>query len=326
MKTDLPHERPLLKPWYRLAHEDGRVLAQYGDSVVVFEGKATTRLLPALLPLLDGTRTLDEIAAVLGEAAAPAIANAVAALAQHDLLTAPSTKARRARPFEEAATLIAATARGDRSPAEVEERLRRADAAVLGSGSLADQVTRSLCLSGLERTQRVGDWHDRQTRTDLVVVAPAPGELPLLADWNRAALATATPWLQVLPFDGSFAALGPLFVPGETCCYECYRLRRAANVACPEEFWALETATAAYPSAPFFEQAVAGIVAGLALRWLVERDPFLPGVFYAFELAPRPSITDHHVYRVPRCPACSGLADVAPPPPWFEGALDHAGA
>src|SRR5919204_18130 len=63
-------------------------------------------------------------------------------------------------------------------------------------------------------------------------------------------LRVATPWLPVLPFDGRVAVLGPLYVPGESCCYECYRLRRAANSPFPGEFWALERGRAAYPSSP----------------------------------------------------------------------------
>ena len=65
---------------------------------------------------------------------------------------------------------------------------------------------------------------------DLAVVAPSGDEMPLLPDWNVRALETGTAWLQVLPFDGSLAAVGPIYVPHESACYECYRLRRSANI------------------------------------------------------------------------------------------------
>jgi hypothetical protein len=47
-------------------------------------------------------------------------------------------------------------------------------------------------------------------------VAPSPADLPRLDSWNELALARGIRWLQVLPPNGRFAALGPLFVPDET--------------------------------------------------------------------------------------------------------------
>ena len=56
-------ERPLLKPWYRLSTNGGRSVLRYAGSVLEFEGRAAERLLPHLLPLLDGTRTVDDVVA-----------------------------------------------------------------------------------------------------------------------------------------------------------------------------------------------------------------------------------------------------------------------
>ena len=48
---------PLLAPWYRVVGDGERLLLEYAQSVVVLEGAAVQSLLPALLPLLDGTRS-----------------------------------------------------------------------------------------------------------------------------------------------------------------------------------------------------------------------------------------------------------------------------
>ncbi len=80
-------ERPLLKPWYRLSAEGGRSVLRYAGSVLEFEGAAAERLIPHLLPLLDGTRTVDDVVAELGEAVRPAIEHALSLLRAHDLLT-----------------------------------------------------------------------------------------------------------------------------------------------------------------------------------------------------------------------------------------------
>ena len=52
---------PYLPPWYRVVSGEGKVVLEFGQRIVNLEGRAAERLLPALLPLLDGTRAVDEI-------------------------------------------------------------------------------------------------------------------------------------------------------------------------------------------------------------------------------------------------------------------------
>lgn len=320
-------QKPLLKPWYRLARAGDRLALEYGQTVVSLEGKAVSRLLPVLLPLLDGTRTAEEIAAYLGEPVAPAVRRALAVLAEHGVVTEGPPLPRDApRPIAQTVESLAAASASERPIADAWDSLRRAEVAIVGSGSLAEELARLLRLSGVAEIRR-GEWPAAEAleSAELALAAPRPDELPRLEQWNRLALRAGSPWLQVLPFDGRCAVIGPLFVPGETCCHECYRLRRASNVSYPEEFWALERQPAPYPASPPLERAVAGLAALLALRWLVHRDPFLPGAFYALEQDATLALTFHHVYRVPRCPVCSGAAGLAPPSPWHQEELRDRG-
>src|SRR5215212_11093017 len=87
-------ERPHLAPWYRLVGDGDRLLLEHGQVVVALEGAAVSTLLPPLLPLLDGTRTVDEIAERIGNAARPALNRALGTLASHGLLAeGPSSPA-----------------------------------------------------------------------------------------------------------------------------------------------------------------------------------------------------------------------------------------
>lgn len=311
-------ERPLLKPWYRLAEVEGRLVLEYAHKAIVLEGEATTRLLPALLPLLDGTRTVSELVAVLGETVEPAVANALALLGSHGLLSEPFAPGdERPTAFAETASFLASVSSRGTTPPRAAELVERARVAVAGDGPVAEDLARVLRVSGLRDVVRAG-LAGPPHEVDLAVAAPSSAQLPELAQWNEAALDRGTTWLSVLPFDGRFTAIGPLFVPGETCCYECYRLRRASNLGYWQEFWELERAPAARPAAPAAILAVAGLAALLALRWLVERDPELPGVLFALELAGAFALAGHHVYRVPRCPKCSEAARVAAVLPWYE--------
>jgi bacteriocin biosynthesis cyclodehydratase domain-containing protein len=321
MSAPLP-PRPTLKPWYRLLHRDSKVLLQYGEALVSLEGGAARRLLPALLPLLDGTRSVDEIVEVLGPAVRPAVEQALIILHEHGLLTELPPEGA-AEPERRSVEFLAATDPLGRSQAELLRVVRAAGVAVAGSGALAAEVASSLRrsgVSGLERLPLTATSRELE-RFQLAVAAPTGEELPVLSDWNAAALSAGVPWLQVLPFDGLFAAVGPLYVPGETGCYACFRIRRTANVDYGPELAALGEVGARLPAAASVEQTIAGLAATLALRWLAHRDQFLPGTWYALELSLQPALGVHVLYRVPRCPACSGLGAAAQPLPWHRGSL-----
>ncbi len=308
---------PYLAPWYRIASTDGKVLLEYGQRIVCLEGRAATVLVPVLLPLLDGTRSVDQIVEILGEPAREAVEAALAQLDDHGvLLEGPPLGTDLPTPVAQTAELLASLRPGAVQVAEACAALRGSTVSVVGSGPLAAEISRLLRQSGLlvERAEAVVPG------VDLAICAPAPAQLPALENWNAQALAERQPWLQVLPFDGRYAAVGPLYLPDETCCFECFRRRRTANLDCPDELALLEQSPATYPAGPTVTAVVAGIAASLALQWVVLRDQYVPAAFYAVELAPELRVGVHHVHRVPRCSACSALRDVAEPLPWYQEA------
>ncbi len=306
---------PYLAPWYRVATVPGKVLLEHGQRIVRLEGRATERLLPALLPLLDGTRTVDEIVQVLGPPVRPAVEQALELLATHGVLEeGPPLPEDLPLPVAGTAGLLASLSPGSRPLIDIAASVASCSVAVAGDGVAGIEVARFLRAGGAD-VQRVPGV---DAGPDLTVCAPSGGELCRLEQWNAQALEAGAPWLQVLPFDGRYASVGPLYLPGDTCCYECFRLRRQANLDGGAELALLERAPAGYPSVPALDAVVGGLAALLVSSWLVHHDHYAPGAFYALELVPTLGLTVHHVYRVPRCPACSGLADVAPPLPWHK--------
>jgi len=309
---------PYLAPWYRVATADDEVVLEYGQRIICLAGRAGTTLMPVLLPLLDGTRTLDEVVEVLGEPARPAIEAALERLDEyHLLLEGPPLSEDAPAPLAATAELLASMRSGEIALREVATCLGSRSVAVVGNGPTAVEVGRLLRQSGVQIRRETAI----SAGADLVVCAPAPAQLPSLRDWNGQALAAGQPWLQVLPFDGRYASIGPLYLPEETCCFECFRLRRLANLDAGDELALLEAVPAACPETPPLQALVAGMAATLALQWLVLRDHHVPSAFYAIELGPVLAVSLHHVHRVPRCPACSGVADTAAPLPWHK---EHA--
>ena len=306
---------PYLAPWYRVVCQPGKVVLEYGDRVVCLEGGAAERLVPALLPLLDGTRTVDEVVAVLGAPVRPAIECVLQELCEQGLLEAgPPPSLDLPSPSVGAAELLAALRPATQTIADTAAAVAECSVALVGTGAAAHEVARLLRVAGAGV-----EWRDELAGSfDLAVCAPGPAELPRLSEWNEQALERSQPWLQVLPFNGRFGAVGPLYLPGDTGCYECFRRRRAASLGALAELEVLEAAPGSYPSAPAIEAVLGGLAAQLALHWLVLGDHYVPAAFYALELLPTLSLGVHHLHRVPRCEACSGVADVAAPLPWFK--------
>lgn len=309
-------DRPHLKPWFRWTVAGDDVVLEHGHVVHVFGGPAATGLLARLLPYLDGTRTLAELSSAV-ELPAAAVEAALRRLDGLGLLLDGEPDAAGAD-----AAVRSLAASGPLRPGEVRAALRAAEVAVVGDAAVGAAVEKLLRASGVGVASRCG-WDATVTLgTDapdtLVVAAPAPDEVGRLDGWNDAAVAAGGPvWLQVLPFDGRIAVVGPLFVPRESCCRACFVRRRAAASGYGAEFEPLEAAPTRAGGGPALDAVVAGVAATVALRWLVHRDPALPGALYACE-GNGLAVGEHRVLRVPRCAVCSDTHDRATPLPWFK--------
>jgi bacteriocin biosynthesis cyclodehydratase domain-containing protein len=311
-------ERPLLAPWYRLVGDGDRLLLEHGQSVVVLEGGAVRVLLPALLPILDGTRTLADLSARLGIAARPAIELALELLAAHGLLVEGPDAPRELRT---AAHAVAAPY--GMAPAVAAGRLAGATVAVVGASPAGVEIARLLHSAGIGDVRRLpwrGNGAVRNGAVDLAVVAPAADEGDALPGWNRLALDRKIRWLAVRPYDGRLASVGPLVVPGESCCHECLLLRRGANLEYGGDLADIEAAPVAASADAGIDAFAIALAAHLVVRWVGGRDTTVPGVLHAIETHPAFSLSEHHVLRVPRCGACSVAEQLAPRLPWHVAA------
>jgi len=299
-------ERPLLKPWYRLAATEDALLLEHSGTVVRFAGAAARTLLPRLLPLLDGNRTTDELITIVGRPVAPAVERALELLAENRLLVEGSSDTR-------SANLEDLAERSSLSVSELRGRLGASEVAVVGDGILTHPLARLLKVAG------IGSVTQQATgSSDLTVVLSAPAARHRLDSWNRRALDDGLVWLPAGDFDGSTATIGPLVIPYETACHECLVLRRGSTSGCAAELSELRSVRPACLLPAALEGLVIAATAHVAIRWIALRDPALPGTLITVETAASLEVRSHAVLRVPRCPACSPTRSTSSPLPWHE--------
>lgn len=312
---DAVPDRPALAPWYRLVADGTRTMLEHAGSVVTLEGRAAATLLPALLPLLDGTRTVEGLVRELGTVTEPAVANALGLLARHGLLLdGPPGLDGDGPPGAVAAALFVASTTRRTSPREARGALAAARVVVAGSGAAARELAALIADAGVGTVLRTPL---AEAACDVVVAVPSGEEVRRLDEVNGRCLDAGRPWFQVLPSDGRLVVVGPLFLPGLSACHVCYRLRRGACSDFEDDFEAVDAVASRAASPRALVTTAAGVATVLLIRWLAARDPSLPGRFYALETGAVLGLSHHHVLRVPRCPAC-GDAAAPPPAPWYR--------
>lgn len=129
---------------------------------------------------------------------------------------------------------------------------------------------------------------------------------------NEVALELGKPWFAV-SMDGSEATIGPMFVPGQSACYNEYEVQiEASCFGVKDEFLTYREAMSRgdlgseHLSLPSYSDIAAGMTATALVRFLIGGKAFLMGrsIRYDFE---RLSVDTEEVLRLPRCPACAPL-------------------
>jgi bacteriocin biosynthesis cyclodehydratase domain-containing protein len=297
-------DRLRVYPWFRAARDGDAYLFEYGGRLVRIAGDHAVPLLSALLPLLDGSRTVEEVERRLDGWERSAIVQALSVLADNGIIASAGA----IEHVEDGEALLAAIM----GPREAGTAINQAHIGVMGSGALARTVAELFRQSGVARVTSVRVDDALPGALDLVTAAADGPDLRHLDAWNRSMIECGQPWLLVLPFDGLYGSVGPLFIPPETACYACLRTRRRSVLEDPELADAYDEQQADHPMGAAVVSLMAGLAVHLALRWITRRDASVAGMLYAVGLLPRPSVTAHEVFPVPRCAACRPMAQHTP--------------
>jgi bacteriocin biosynthesis cyclodehydratase domain-containing protein len=147
-----------------------------------------------------------------------------------------------------------------------------------------------------------------------VIDAKTHGELAAI---NEEMWTTGTPWLALVATAGEPLLVGPLIIPPETACFDCYTSRRLASSQNPISYVALsQAARRDIPAGAWLTHMIVGLAASVVLGWLLAADPWLPSAL--FELSPErgPQLRRHEVLPVPDCRTCRGSWRSSPALAW----------
>jgi thiazole/oxazole-forming peptide maturase SagC family component len=129
----------------------------------------------------------------------------------------------------------------------------------------------------------------------------------LMLEWNRFCVENRLDFLPVV-LERFTGTIGPLVIPGETACYECFRLRENANMDAPELERLPETGAAERQGVTGFHPAMANVLGELAAMELCKiyggGMSWRPNRIIEVNLL-GPEIFSRRVFKLPLCPVCS---------------------
>jgi len=128
--------------------------------------------------------------------------------------------------------------------------------------------------------------------------------------FNEGCLIADRKWIRAVA-DHHMGSVGPLFVPRQTACFTCLRLRLLSNAPHPEEAAAVDRHLAAESDATPEVALLSGLAGAIANLLAVEvlkvltgfSYPITTGAFLSLDLFTM-ELSRHEVLKLPRCPAC----------------------
>ncbi len=313
--------RPRLFANYYVRLEPGPAGGE--DTLVFTSGRREIRLagrsfadfLAGVVPLLDGSHTLDDIQrAMAGTFAADDLERALGLLEEQGLLEDAAldildddTRARLAPQLHWLQEM-------DLPAQQVQQRLQNSTVSVIGLGCLGAHAAASLESAGLGTVRRVAaDCPDVRAAIEgshFVVAAVDAGLSSILYQLNRACLDLAIPWTSAV-ISAHEGLLGPTVIHRRTPCYLCYKMRAVACAADPAAAFRFEQYLDQHKlddsrrreSLPFIEGTLGHLLGLEAVKVLAGLEPSAAGTLLVIDFLTL-DISRHVVLRKPGCPAC----------------------
>jgi len=227
--------RPCLVPGLvRVPLDDGLAFVGSGNRQTALRGRTATSLMPQLLPTLDGTRTVAELAALHPDVTEATVRACVSLLYVSGLLQDGPAGAEVGlipHPVTDYLGRNLDTTRVNRNRNEACERLAQARVLIAGPGSLAGMLRAELTASGVDALE----WNGPEMRIgvgDLVVAVDDGDSAEALAELDENCRRAGVSWLRTAAGERT-VEVGPLFNAQHTCCHGCFSEGRAGPAGAP---------------------------------------------------------------------------------------------
>jgi bacteriocin biosynthesis cyclodehydratase domain-containing protein len=156
------------------------------------------------------------------------------------------------------------------------------------------------------------------TGSDIAVLALEQPDIRLAHLVNRVCIGAGKRWIHVT-LDGNLGVVGPLFVPGETACYNDFRTLLDAAGSNPQmsrlyRRYATERGAVSFsPGLPAHADIVGGFASLGVVHWLLSSTCYLLGRALVVNFD-RMTIDVEDVLKLPRCPVCARWRFAYQPP------------
>lgn len=158
----------------------------------------------------------------------------------------------------------------------------------------------------MDDPQALGELFEQ---ADFVVVALESYSPRVFHTVNEVAVVTGKPWMSAF-FDGSEAIIGPIYVPGETPCYNEFEIQQEAVIGLKEDYIVYKEELleadldCAHLVLPPYLSLMSGWLMTALIPFLISGRSFAVGRSLRVDLE-RLSVDGVDVLKLPRCPACS---------------------
>ena len=278
------------------------------DEITFLDGEACGRVLPWLVPALDGSHTIAELEqAANGRATIVELHEVLACLDEQSFLIGGDGDPAGTNRSELASAIETLSV----EPPRVLAKLEEVRVIVFGRSPVAECTARSLAAQGFSQTSLVSSEDSLMPAFSVVIEADWPSHV--LDAINRRALETRQPWMLVGAWNRRLL-VGPILVPGETACYECYRRRLDSHRRHLAAYRKLDEwrGSQCEPADP---EPVLPAIAELAAAWVsLELFNHISGVSPARTLGrvlvyypAEGRFGIENVLRIPWCPVCSAV-------------------
>ncbi len=326
-------------------NEEGTTLSR-GCMQLRLSGAGSTQALRLIMEAMDGAGATREEVCALFPATAHGIVDRLLTKLAHSRMLVPSD-ADSAAPQNPENPFDVFCWDFEQDPRAIDARMNRTRLCILGVNMISRQLVASLVTLGVRRFEildwpalRSGSlfddtgglvasqWHSRggpaiQPRglqtladlpsTDILVAVSESGDTDILRDLNRHCIERNVGFLPVVLQD-LIGFVGPLIIPGETACYECFVARQAGNLS-PRSDHRGSSPTISTRPVVGFHPCMATILGDLAAFELTKfLGGFLPeprvGALIEFKLLTMELLVRKPL-KVPRCAVCSPLRNTA---------------